>query len=137
LHTAIEHRLMHAETFAYIMHQLDYDKKVAQQYDPWPAHVGRIAGRAPRMIAIEAGQAQLGINGGDGFGWDNEFQSHSIEVPPFRVSQYKVTNAEYLEFVQAGAAAPFFWKERDGVWHYHGMFAELPLPPDWPVYVTH
>src|SRR5207248_8430782 len=51
LHTAIEHRLMHAETFAYIMHQLDYDKKVAQQYDPWPAHVGRIAGRAPRMIA--------------------------------------------------------------------------------------
>ena len=27
LHVAIEHRLMHAETFAYLLHGLDYDKK--------------------------------------------------------------------------------------------------------------
>src|SRR5580704_5388296 len=28
-HVAIEHRLMHAETLAYILHNLDYEKKVA------------------------------------------------------------------------------------------------------------
>ena len=29
LHVAIEHRLMHAETFTYILHQLAYDEKIA------------------------------------------------------------------------------------------------------------
>src|SRR5271156_598375 len=29
LHVAIEHRLMHAETFAYILHQLAYERKSA------------------------------------------------------------------------------------------------------------
>jgi formylglycine-generating enzyme required for sulfatase activity len=48
-----------------------------------------------------------------------------------------VSNGEYLEFVRAGAAAPFFWVERAGRWRYRGMFAEIPLPLDWPVYVTH
>ena len=28
LHVAIEHRLMHAETFAYILHQLPYERKM-------------------------------------------------------------------------------------------------------------
>src|SRR5450755_912678 len=34
LHVAIEHRLMHAETLAYILHQLDYERKVAQPAGP-------------------------------------------------------------------------------------------------------
>jgi iron(II)-dependent oxidoreductase len=25
---------------------------------------------------------------------------------------------------------------RNGRWHYRGMFSEIPLPLDWPVYVT-
>ena len=35
LHVAIEHRLMHAETFAYILHQLSYEKK--SKMSPPPA----------------------------------------------------------------------------------------------------
>jgi gamma-glutamyl hercynylcysteine S-oxide synthase len=90
----------------------------------------------PRMICIPAGTAQLGQCPGDGFGWDNEYQPHTVDVPSFLISRYKVTNREYLEFVQAGGPAPFFWVDRGGQWFYHGMFHEVPLPLDCPVYVT-
>jgi formylglycine-generating enzyme required for sulfatase activity len=130
LHVAIEHRLMHAETFAYILHQLDYERKVAQ-----PERPATGVNVAPRLIELPSGIARLGTDGG--FGWDNEFQSHSVQIPAFAIGQYKVTNADYLEFVDAGAEAPFFWTRRGGAWQYRGMFSEFPLPPDWPVYVTH
>jgi iron(II)-dependent oxidoreductase len=133
-HVAIEHRLMHAETLTYILHHLDYGQKVPQ-LSRQPA---RSAGSpVPRMIEIPAGTAQLGRNSEEGFGWDNEFCAHAVEVPAFSISKYKVTNGEYLEYVRAGARAPFFWVERDGGWYCRGMFAETPLPLDCPVYVTH
>ena len=58
-------------------------------------------------------------------------------VPAFAISKYKVTNGEYLEFVRAGAKPPHFWLERDGKWFYRGMFAEIPLPENAPVFVTY
>jgi formylglycine-generating enzyme required for sulfatase activity len=131
LHVAIEHRLMHAETFAYILHQVDYADKLAQP--SWPVEARP---PAPEILEIPAGTAQLGMKNG-GFGWDNEFQAHHVEVPAFSIGKYKVTNGEYLEFVRQGAEAPFFWKKCGGDWHYRGMWAEFPLPLEWPVYVTY
>ena len=133
LHVAIEHRLMHAETLAYILHNLAYERKAG----PPPATPARAGAPVPRMIGIPAGTACLGRSAGEGFGWDNEFHAHTVDVPAFSIGQYKVTNREYLGFVQEGAVAPFFWVERNGRRFYRGMFAEIPLPPDWPVYVTH
>ena len=132
LHTAIEHRLMHAETFTYILHHLAYERKLAQPETAAPSD----RDPEPLMLDIPAGSARLGLSAGEGFGWDNEYQSHSVEVPQFAISKYKVTNADYLEFVAAGGPAPFFWAERNGEWFYRGMFREMPLPLDWPVYVT-
>jgi formylglycine-generating enzyme required for sulfatase activity len=57
-------------------------------------------------------------------------------VPAFAVGQHKITNGEYLEFVGAGAPAPHFWICHEGRWFYRGMFADIPLPLDWPVYVA-
>ena len=71
------------------------------------------------------------------FGWDNEFESHEVSVAAFAMSKYKVTNGEYLEFVRAGAKPPHFWRWHEGQWHWRGMWGEVPLPLDWPVYVTH
>ena len=132
LHVAVEHRLMHAETLAYIVHQLPYTKKAARAPAFAPAPEPLRAG----MIDIPEGDAELGLDPEDGFGWDNEFRRHMVHVPAFRISRYKVTNGDYLAFVQAGAAAPFFWAERDGRWFYRGMFSETPLALDHPVYVT-
>ena len=133
MHVAIEHRLMHAETFAYMLHHLPFEQKVR------PAVSGAPSGPAPesRMAEIPAGAATLGRKRNNGFGWDNEFDEHEAAVPAFAIGQHKVTNGQYLEFVKAGAAAPHFWVQRDGQWFYRGMFEDVPLPLDWPVYVSH
>jgi formylglycine-generating enzyme required for sulfatase activity len=128
---AIEHRLMHAETLAYILHQLPYERKMGT-----PEAALDVAQPAPRMLDIAAGGARLGIERGEAFGWDNEFGAHEVDVPAFSIGEYKVTNREYLEFVRAGAEAPFFWTEGKGGWRFRGMFAEYPLPLECPVYVT-
>jgi formylglycine-generating enzyme required for sulfatase activity len=133
LHVAIEHRLMHAETLAYILHQLPYERKTPNGH----VESGPAAEEfQPAMIEIPDGDAVLGLEPGAGFGWDNEFRRHTVRVPGFSMARYKVTNGDYLAFVHAGAAAPFFWAERNGCWFLHGMFAEYPLPLDHPVYVT-
>lgn len=133
MHVAIEHRLMHAETFAYMLHHLPFGQKTP------PRRSMEASGAAPqhRMVEIPAGAATLGRRRGQGFGWDNEFDQHQVEVPGFAMGQHKITNGEYLEFVGAGAAAPHFWTCREGQWFYHGMFEDIPLPLDWPVYVSH
>jgi iron(II)-dependent oxidoreductase len=131
-HVALEHRLMHAETLAYLFHNLPYDQKIAVHADPIQS-----AGRpSARMIEIPAGCATLGQKAGK-FGWDNEFDQHQVNVPAFAIGKYKVTNAQYLDFVRDGAKPPNFWIERDGKWIYRGMFAEFPLPADAPVFVTY
>jgi formylglycine-generating enzyme required for sulfatase activity len=134
-HVAVEHRLMHAETLAYILHQLPYEKKSPNSSAGSSQQSRDREGAVGPMIPIPAGLARLG-RAGDGFGWDNEFQSHTVQVPAFSISRYKVTNREYLEFVRQGAPPPFFWSESGGRWFYRGMFAEIPLPLDCPVYVT-
>jgi formylglycine-generating enzyme required for sulfatase activity len=131
-HVAIEHRLMHAETLAYLLHNLPYDKKIAV------ANVARHSARqsASDMITIPAGRTTLGQKAGE-FGWDNEFNEHQVDVPAFAIGKYKVTNGDYLELVKSGAPSPHFWKQRNGEWYYCGMFGEIPLPMNAPVYVTH
>jgi formylglycine-generating enzyme required for sulfatase activity len=133
IEAAIEHRLMHAETLAYIFHQLPYERKAA----PEDAAMLAPCVTKPRMLEIPPGDAELGVCSGAGFGWDNEYQAHRVPVPAFSVGKYKVTNAEYLQFVRAGGPLPFFWSQHGNAWFYRGMFSETPLPLDCPVYVTH
>jgi formylglycine-generating enzyme required for sulfatase activity len=89
------------------------------------------------MIDVPAGIATLGKVRGSGFGWDNEFELHQCFVDAFRISRYKVTNGQYLEFVKAGGHAPHYWTERHGQWFYRGLHAEVPLPEHLPVYASH
>ncbi len=132
-YTILEHEPMHHETLLYIIHQLDNDSKlrVPQTHRD----------QAPPMntlIEIPAGIATLGADRDEQlFGWDNEFERMEIDVPAFSIDAFPVTNADYLNFVEAGGPAPPFWIERDGTWHLRASFEELPLPKSWPVYVTH
>ena len=131
-HVALEHRLMHAETLAYLFHNLPYDQKASPNAGP----VHSVERPSPRMIEIPSGCATLGQKAGE-FGWDNEFDQHQVVVPAFAISKYKVTNGEYLDFMRDGAKPPHFWIERDREWIYRGMFAESPLPANAPVFVTY
>jgi iron(II)-dependent oxidoreductase len=134
VHVALEHRLMHVETLAYILHNLPLDQKIAPER---PKAVPARQNRARPMIGIPAGPATLGMHRDESFGWDNEFEAHTVDVPAFAIGKYKVTNGEYLDFVRAGGSPSHFWIQREAQWFYRGMFGEIPLPMDWPVYVTH
>jgi iron(II)-dependent oxidoreductase len=154
-HVAIEHRLMHAETLAYLLHWLDVDLKNSQE--SIRENAGRKTPTRIRSKLIPAGHATLGQRANGAFGWDNEFKAHSAFVPEFSIDTFNVTNQEYLDFVTAGGYQerslwtedswvwlqqssihhPKFWIRRNGDWFYRAMFGELPLPPDWPVYVSH
>jgi iron(II)-dependent oxidoreductase len=154
LNVAIEHRLMHVETLAYMLHQLPLERKVA----PPPVACLTTERVNHRMIEIPSGATTLGLaRADDAFGWDNEFEAHSASVPAFEIDKYKVTNRQYLEFIDAGGyeardlwtdadwkwksaneiSHPVFWKKQNDSWFLRTMFEEIPLPLDWPVYVSH
>jgi iron(II)-dependent oxidoreductase len=130
LQMAIEHRLMHAETLAYLLHNLPYSEKrgTLSGTDDTPAP------RNP-LVEVAAGTATLGTPPGE-FGWDNEFRSHEVLLPAFRISKYKISNGEYLEYVRQGGTPSPFWIEENGQWFWRGMFGLLPLPLAWPVWAT-
>lgn len=132
LQMAIEHRHMHAETFAYLMHGLPFDGKL-QRRSTKPVQPRSVP--ANPMVEIRPASATLGKNN-DTFGWDNEFLQHNVSVPGFLMSKFKISNGEYLEFVREGGPVPHFWRCDSGRWLYRGMFAEYPLPLDWPVWTT-
>jgi gamma-glutamyl hercynylcysteine S-oxide synthase len=134
VYMALEHRLMHLETLAYMFHNFGYELKNI------PPNAGRAAGKMSQhrneWREIPAGEAVLGKPHDGSFGWDNEYEQTRAHVPAFRIQRYNVTNGEYLDFVKDGASLPHFWVERNGTIYFCGMLNEVPLPLDWPVYAT-
>jgi gamma-glutamyl hercynylcysteine S-oxide synthase len=159
LNVAIEHRLMHAETLAYMLHQLPPDRKIRQAEPPAVVTPPVVHG----SVEIPAGSVTLGLPRTSGtFGWDNEYEAHTVNVPAFAIDRFKVTNRQYLGFINAGGyetrpfwsdigncndddwnwksargiSHPAFWEREGNQWLYRTMFDEVPLPLDWPVYVS-
>jgi iron(II)-dependent oxidoreductase len=195
LYTALEHEAMHQETLLYMWHRLPYDQKRPASRSALLPDGGRGSGIGDRppsrsalrrdlasphdgdVVAVAAGTVTLGADRQQvAFGWDNEFDAHDVHVPGFDVDVLPVTNAQYLEFINAGGYGkrdlwsdegwewlqaeavthPAFWiapvsnlppipdprspipDPRSPIpdWKWRGMFAPLPLPLDWPVYVS-
>ncbi|HUQ95054.1 MAG TPA: SUMF1/EgtB/PvdO family nonheme iron enzyme [Bryobacteraceae bacterium] len=133
LERVIEHREMHAETFAYLLHNLPQEHK---RVSASAVHFKEVAAGANPSLEIPAGAAWLGAPRGE-FGWDNEFERHAVDVAGFRISKFKITNREYLGFAAETGVIPHFWRRRgDSLW-WRGMFTDTPLPLDHPVMVTH
>jgi gamma-glutamyl hercynylcysteine S-oxide synthase len=162
LNVAIEHRLMHAETLAYMLHQLSFDHKI-RHAEPVSISAQPVAHES---VEIPAGAITLGLSrDGETFGWDNEFEAYTVDVPGFSIDRYKVTNQQFLEFIAAGGyetrsfwvdeesndenkhgdwnwisshgiSHPAFWRRDGNQWLYRTMFEDVSLPLDWPVYVS-
>ncbi|MEW9581920.1 SUMF1/EgtB/PvdO family nonheme iron enzyme [Paraburkholderia sp. DGU8] len=167
LNVAIEHRLMHAETLAYMLHQLPLAQKVTDLREDVMTRPERREGLSS-MVSVPAGATVLGMSRDGGrFGWDNEFDELHIDVPAFEIDRYMVTNGAFREFIEAGGYhEPKWWSQKDWAWKEAGqiahpacwsqrdtaagsaatgdnrwllrtMFDEVPLPLDWPAYVSH
>jgi ergothioneine biosynthesis protein EgtB len=96
---------------------------------------GAASAREPGWHAWPAGVYEIGHDGG-GFAFDNEVPRHRVYLNAFRVAGRLTTNAEYLEFMEAGSYgnpalwlsqgwqtvrekgwhAPLYWEKIDGAW---------------------
>jgi gamma-glutamyl hercynylcysteine S-oxide synthase len=150
----LEHEEMHQETLRYMFHRLPFIQKTA----PAGYHPRTKGAPAPAAwVRVPAGRATSGVDRtAIPFGWDNECPAWPIEVPGFTIERHDVTNARFLEFVEAGGYRdarwwtaddwqwrqtegllhPLFWECIDDAWFWRGMFGLIPLPESWPVYVS-
>ena len=135
------------------------DSRMSRSAAPGALHYER-GGEPPRRgaVAIPAGRATLGADrAAILFGWDNEFDAHHVDVGPFEIDVDNVTNAEFLEFIDAGGYETralwsedgWHWREQESVthpafWVRDGRpmvvarhVRDLALPAGWPVYVSH
>ena len=151
----LEHEVMHQETLLYMLHRVPYGlKRSPAGYRP------HVDGAAPptRWIEIGPGRATLGVDRSAAvYVWDNECPRHTEPVPAFAIESGNVTNGAFMEFVAAGGyreprwwrpadwdwvrrediGHPPFWERQAGGWAWRGLFEPIPLPPAWPVYVSH
>jgi ergothioneine biosynthesis protein EgtB len=98
------------------------------------------------FIKLNEGVYEVGF-AGEGFAFDNELNRHKVYLNAFEISPVLVTNAEYLEFIDAGGyhdfrhwhaagwdwvntnkvEAPMYWHQIDGEWHYYTYHGLEPL----------
>jgi ergothioneine biosynthesis protein EgtB len=146
---------MHQETLLYMWHRLPFEQKRRPV-----AYAPIVSGRAPaeEWIDIPSGSVTLGVERESvPFAWDNECPLFGMDVPAFAIERQNVTNARFMEFVDAGGyldprwwsaddwhwvqsehlSHPLFWERLDGRWYWRGMFERIPLPASWPVFVSH
>ncbi len=112
---AIEHRLMHVETLAYLFHRLDDEHK-----QPAPEAAAAPTGRlVDEWRHVPAGPAQLGLSRATApyAGWDNEYEGHVVPVDAFDVQAQPVTQEAFERFVDAGGYhEPRFWTDAGWRW---------------------
>ena len=112
----LEHEEMHQETLAYMWHQLPYSVK--RQPAGYVTATPERAVAGNRAIDIPAGQAMLGTPPEAApFAWDNERPARVVDVPPFAIDENNVTNAAFMEFVEAGGYRDRrWWCDEDWAW---------------------
>jgi ergothioneine biosynthesis protein EgtB len=69
-----------------------------------------------KFIEIDEGVYEIGFNGTE-FCFDNELSRHKVYLHKFAIAENLVTNAEYLEFIEAGGYRDFrFWHSEGWDW---------------------
>ena len=67
----------------------------------------------PLFVALPGGKLVMGSDDGE----DREKPPHEVEVSPFKISKYPITNAQFEKFMQAGGYENKDWWSEEG-WKY-------------------
>jgi iron(II)-dependent oxidoreductase len=142
------HEDMHGEAFVYMRQTLGHPPPAAA------AGLVRTAPPPPRGdVELPGGDFQIGAGSDARFAFDNERSLHTVHLAPFELARAPVTQAEFLAFVEdggyareelwspagwrwrmeAGAAAPTYWRRADDVWQRRHFDRWVALEPDLPV----
>ncbi|MEQ1606229.1 MAG: ergothioneine biosynthesis protein EgtB [Pyrinomonadaceae bacterium] len=104
------------------------------------------------FVELGEGVFEIGFDG-DSFCFDNELSRHKVYLNDFALSDRLVTNAEFIEFIDAGGytdfrfwhsegwdwvnreavRSPLYWNKIDGEWNHFTLGGLRPLPLDAPV----
>ncbi len=146
----LQHEYQHNET---ILQTLQL--KLGAPYSP-PARVEPpVVGEglpAAGMARFPGGQVEIGTDDRTE-AYDNERPHHAVDVRPFEIDVYPVTNGQYLEFIEAGgyaraelwseagrrwleesrAEAPKYWSRNADRWTTRVMDRAGPVQSDHPV----
>lgn len=105
-----------------------------------------------KMVELRGGMAEIG-HPGLTFCFENELPKHHIFLNPFAIADRKITNGEYLAFMNAGGyfetkwwleegvewrkkehvSAPLYWRKIEDNWHEYTLHGLMPLDPNRPV----
>jgi ergothioneine biosynthesis protein EgtB len=120
-------------------------------YDPaWQPPRAALGPRG--FVDVPAGIHAVGHDG-EGFCFDNETPRHDELIPNVRIARHLVSNAAWLEFIDAGSyatpslwlsdgwaavqaegwQAPGYWRRQDGAWHSMTLAGLKPVDPAAPV----
>jgi iron(II)-dependent oxidoreductase len=147
-HMVLRHEYQHNET---ILQTLQL--KLGERYHPakrWTVPPG--AKRESAMVTFGGGTVSIGTDDA-AWSYDNERPRHRVDLEPFRIDRYPVTNGEYAEFIRAGGyenhrhwskggiewlassgeRAPKYWNRDGDGWAERNMDRVAPLDPDRPV----
>jgi iron(II)-dependent oxidoreductase len=147
----VQHEQQHDETML-ATHQLRTGEPVLSAPPP-PAEVHRL----PAEVLVPGGPFTMGTSA-EPWALDNERPAHSVDVPAFWIDTTPVTNAAFIEFIeaggydderwwhplgwqhrqQAGLTAPLFWDRAPGAgpgagWVRRSFGRTEPVSPSEPV----
>jgi iron(II)-dependent oxidoreductase len=126
LHLVLFHEQMHAEAITYTRQTLCYPapRLLISERSSARGGIAPLSGDAH----IPGGAYALDASPGAIFQFDNEHQSHTIEVAPFSMSKKAVTNAEVAGFVEDGG-----YRRRE-LWSDEGWQWRRDVGAEHPVY---
>jgi iron(II)-dependent oxidoreductase len=105
----LAHEQQHNETMLQLL-------QLAEGYEPVRDEFAMPAAdfpAGPEPVRVEAGEHEIGA-ATTGFAYDNERPRHRVELPAFEIDRTPVSNAAYIEFIEAtGTEPPQYWA-RDG-----------------------
>jgi gamma-glutamyl hercynylcysteine S-oxide synthase len=89
---------------------------------------GRLPAAPGEMVRFPGGRIQIGTDDRSA-AYDNERPAHAVDVAPFWIDAYPVTNADYLVFIGAGGYdTPEYWSEAGWRWRTE---ADAKAPKYW------
>ncbi len=146
----IQHEQQHQELFVYDI------KYILGNQPTFPTLKNDLkTSEIPKLktwLSVEEGVYDIG-HSGEGFCYDNELGNHKVFLNYFEISDQLVTNAEYIEFIEAGGyrdfnlwhaegwdfiqqhkiKAPEYWHNVEGEWFCYSFEGFAKVNPKLPV----
>ncbi len=148
-----EHEEQHQETILQLLQVLgDRGRDDVPYVPPLRRPLPEPRDVRPGQVEVPGGSFLMG-HAGPGFSYDNERETHEVDVPTFRIDRFPATCGEFAEFVEdggygrrelwskagwawreeTGSVAPRNWSRTGDGWSVRFMDRRVPLPGSKPV----